>query len=288
MLVRMASRTTASHRAGRPVVVAVVERRHDRRVSSRVYSDSASAVSVARLIVGSRLARRSASRCRRCSPRPTSRRRCSGAARRSSPPSCRWCRWPRAACAGCSATRRSPAPVVGDVHVVVVDERDAAAERRVEAPLEDPLQVVLGRVIGGMRLAGEDQLHRAVGGVQDARRGARRRGRSARAACRRRSAGRSRWSARRGRASRRRRRCGWRLTFSSRHRPAHALADVVEQVAAAASARTFHSSASGMSHRSRSHIDSSSIAIEPAGAEIVGEQRAQSPRHPGRARARRW
>ena len=52
--------------------------------------------------------RRSAIRSGRCSPLPTSRRRCSIAARRSCRLSCRSCRSPREACAGCSARRRSP------------------------------------------------------------------------------------------------------------------------------------------------------------------------------------
>ena len=49
---------------------------------------------------------------------------------------------------------------VRDVQVVVVDEGDAAAEHRVEGAPEHALQVVLGRVVGRMRLAGEDDLHR--------------------------------------------------------------------------------------------------------------------------------
>ena len=36
------------------------------------------------------------------------------------------------------------------------------------AVLEDALQMVLGRLVGRMRLAGEDDLHRPVGVVEDA------------------------------------------------------------------------------------------------------------------------
>ena len=49
---------------------------------------------------------------------------------------------------------------VRDVQVVVVDEGDAAAEQRIERALVDALQVVLADVVGGMRLAGEDDLDR--------------------------------------------------------------------------------------------------------------------------------
>ena len=58
---------------------------------------------------------------------------------------------------------------VRDVQVVVVDERDASAELRIERALVDALQVVLADVVGRMRLAGEDDLHRAGRRVQDAR-----------------------------------------------------------------------------------------------------------------------
>ena len=54
------------------------------------------------------------------------------------------------------------------MQVVVVDERDAAAERRIDGAAVDLLQVVLAGLVGGMRLAGEHDLHRAAGGVQDA------------------------------------------------------------------------------------------------------------------------
>ena len=49
---------------------------------------------------------------------------------------------------------------VGDVQVVVVDEGDAPAEHRVERAPVDPLQVMLADVVGRVRLAGEDDLHR--------------------------------------------------------------------------------------------------------------------------------
>ena len=56
-----------------------------------------------------------------------------------------------------------------DVHVVVVDEREAAAELRIQGVLEDALQVVLGRLVGGMRLAGEHDLHGLIDVVEDPR-----------------------------------------------------------------------------------------------------------------------
>ena len=56
-----------------------------------------------------------------------------------------------------------------DVQVVVVDEGDAPAELRIERAFVDALQVVLADVVGRMRLAGEDDLHRPSGGVEDAR-----------------------------------------------------------------------------------------------------------------------
>ena len=49
-----------------------------------------------------------------------------------------------------------------DVQIVVVDERDAAAEQRIERALVDALQMVLADVVGRVRLAGEDDLHRAA------------------------------------------------------------------------------------------------------------------------------
>ena len=52
---------------------------------------------------------------------------------------------------------------VRDVQVVVVDERDAAAEHRIERAPVDALQVMLADVVGRMRLAGEDDLHRPSG-----------------------------------------------------------------------------------------------------------------------------
>ena len=50
---------------------------------------------------------------------------------------------------------------VGDVQVVVVEERDAAAEGRDRAPAGRRLELVLAHVVGRVRLAGEDDLHRA-------------------------------------------------------------------------------------------------------------------------------
>ena len=48
-----------------------------------------------------------------------------------------------------------------DVKVVAFHERDAAAELRIEGASVDALQMVLADVVGRMRLAGEDELHRA-------------------------------------------------------------------------------------------------------------------------------
>ena len=54
------------------------------------------------------------------------------------------------------------------MQIVVVDERDAAGEHRVGGALVDLLQVMLSGLIGRVRLAGEDDLHRPPGGVEDA------------------------------------------------------------------------------------------------------------------------
>ena len=54
------------------------------------------------------------------------------------------------------------------MQIVVVDERDAAAEHRIDRAAVDLLQVVLADLVGRMRLAGEDDLHRPPRGVQDA------------------------------------------------------------------------------------------------------------------------
>ena len=51
----------------------------------------------------------------------------------------------------------------GDVQVVVVHEGDAAAEHGVERAPIDPLQVMLARFVGRVRLAGEHDLHRPLG-----------------------------------------------------------------------------------------------------------------------------
>ena len=51
---------------------------------------------------------------------------------------------------------------VRDVQIVVVDERDAAAEHRIERAPVDLLQMMFADVVGRMRLAGEDDLHRAA------------------------------------------------------------------------------------------------------------------------------
>ena len=49
---------------------------------------------------------------------------------------------------------------VRDVQVVVVDERDAAAELRIERVPEHRLKMMLARFVGRMRFAGEDELDR--------------------------------------------------------------------------------------------------------------------------------
>src|SRR5260221_10679039 len=59
--------------------------------------------------------------------------------------------------------------VVRDVHVVVVDERHAAAERRIEGAPIDALQIVFSDIVGGMGLTGEDELHRTASTVQNPR-----------------------------------------------------------------------------------------------------------------------
>ena len=46
------------------------------------------------------------------------------------------------------------------MEVVVVDEGDAAAEHRIDGAAVDVLQHPLAAVVGGMGLAGEDDLHR--------------------------------------------------------------------------------------------------------------------------------
>ena len=54
------------------------------------------------------------------------------------------------------------------MEVVVLDKGDAPGKDRVEGATENALQVVLARVVGGMCLAGKDDLHRPAGRVQDA------------------------------------------------------------------------------------------------------------------------
>src|SRR6266446_6620096 len=48
---------------------------------------------------------------------------------------------------------------MGDMEVVVVDERDASTKERVERVLVDPLQVMFSNIVGRMRLPGKDDLH---------------------------------------------------------------------------------------------------------------------------------
>ena len=57
--------------------------------------------------------------------------------------------------------------VVGEVHVVIVDKREAAAEFRIEGVSEHALQMMLGRFIRRVGLAGEHDLHRPVDRGQD-------------------------------------------------------------------------------------------------------------------------
>ena len=72
---------------------------------------------------------------------------------------------------------------VRHVQVVVVDERDPPGEHRIGRAPVDLLQVMFARFVGGMRLAGEDDLNGPARGVEDRRAAARDCGRSARAAC---------------------------------------------------------------------------------------------------------
>ena len=58
---------------------------------------------------------------------------------------------------------------VRHVQVVVVDEGDAAAELRIQGLPIHPLKMMLADVVGGMRLAGEDDLHRPPGRIQNPR-----------------------------------------------------------------------------------------------------------------------
>ena len=54
------------------------------------------------------------------------------------------------------------------MEVIVVDEGDAAGELRIDGAAIDLLDVVLAGFVGGMSLAGEDELHGPAGGGQDA------------------------------------------------------------------------------------------------------------------------
>ena len=56
-----------------------------------------------------------------------------------------------------------------DVQVVVVDERHAPAKQRIERAPVDPLQMMLAHIVGRMRLAGKDNLHRPADAVENAR-----------------------------------------------------------------------------------------------------------------------
>src|SRR5678816_3982788 len=56
-----------------------------------------------------------------------------------------------------------------DVQIVAFDERDAAAELRIERARVDALQMMFADIVGRMRLAGKDDLHRAAARVQNAR-----------------------------------------------------------------------------------------------------------------------
>src|SRR5688572_8011249 len=59
--------------------------------------------------------------------------------------------------------------VMGDVEVVVVDEANPPAELWIDGSPVDPLQMMLADVVCRVRLAGEDDLHRASGRCQNPR-----------------------------------------------------------------------------------------------------------------------
>jgi hypothetical protein len=54
------------------------------------------------------------------------------------------------------------------VEVVIVDERHAAGEQRIDGVLVDALKVMFADVVRGVGLAGEDDLDGPFDGVQDA------------------------------------------------------------------------------------------------------------------------
>ena len=56
---------------------------------------------------------------------------------------------------------------VRHVQVVVVHERDPSAKLRIDRAAVDLLQMMLADIVGRMRLAREDDLHRAPRRVQD-------------------------------------------------------------------------------------------------------------------------
>ena len=93
----------------------------------------------------------------------------------------------------------APVEVARHRDVVVGQEGDAVAHRRVVGEAHHLLDELLAAVVGGVALAGDHDLHRAVRMQQQWRAACRGRAASASAACRTGRAGRSRWSARPGR-----------------------------------------------------------------------------------------
>ncbi len=58
---------------------------------------------------------------------------------------------------------------VRHVKVVVVHKGNASAKSRIHCPLVDMLEMMLADVVRRMRLAGENDLHRIPGGIEDFR-----------------------------------------------------------------------------------------------------------------------
>ena len=92
--------------------------------------------------------------------------------------------------------------VAGDLDVVVLEEDDALAELVPLGQVDELPDQLLAGVVLGVGLAGEDDLHRPLGVVEDRGQALGVAAGSGRPACRWRSGGRSRWSGPRGRAPR--------------------------------------------------------------------------------------
>ena len=161
MLERIASRTTLIQAVGTPVGVALVERRHDLALEQRVERLGVGRVGGG-VVVGAGVAvdQPAVVAVVALGPPAVADAQVRHAVHR---------RLHAARAARLERLARVVQPhvaalheVVRDVQVVVVDEGEAAAEDRIERAPEDALQVVLGRVVGRMRLAGEHDLHRPV------------------------------------------------------------------------------------------------------------------------------